>query len=239
MDVEKTSDTQAAWALAQRKKELVEQENALIREKGRVQQDGLKELASAREKIENDKVQISKEAGAQMDTLKKINTERIHALNENTQKHFEKLSETVSEEVKRLSTDADKTIAQHNFNNMERVKSVVDKSEDPFYHIKSLNPVLSENDQEFIVKVALPEHEAKNLFYSGEGQVLKLNLSRRFQEKVNQPEENRTTRTNSFQTIIEQVAIPGAFDSKRISREYKDGIVTIKAPKAGAVTLKA
>jgi HSP20 family protein len=116
---------------------------------------------------------------------------------------------------------------------MERLQSLTSKSEDPFYRIKSLGPVMSEEAEAFQVKVALPEHEAQNLFVSAEGQQLKLSLARRYQDKSDDAESGVSTKTSSYQTIMESLTLPGAVNGKGIKREYADGVVTITVPKAG------
>ena len=99
------------------------------------------------------------------------------------------------------------------------------------FRSKSLNPVLSESEKEYSIQIKLPPHEAENLYVSAEGPFVKVALTRRFKDDVNSPEGGRKTSTSSFQSVVEQVGIPGAFDAKKIERLYKDGKVTIRIPK--------
>ncbi|MGZ3711496.1 MAG: Hsp20 family protein [Bdellovibrionota bacterium] len=236
MGVEISSDsTNAARQLAEKKRAVEQEEASLQMDQARAQRDRLKMLQAEREKTEKDMVEISKQGSTQMENTKKLNTDRIHALNDNQQKNFDQLAAVTAEQIKSLDANSLKTINDHRQSTMEKLNFVTQQSEDPFYRLKSLNPVLSEAATEYHVKVALPEHEAKNLFISAEGQQLKMSLARRFQENAKGEGESgdRTTRTNSFQSIVEQLNIPGAFDSKGIRREYADGTVTVIVPKAG------
>jgi hypothetical protein len=59
----------------------------------------------------------------------------------------------------------------------------------------------------------------------------KINIARRFQDNTTNPDDNRITRTNTYQSIVEQVALPGAYDGKKIERSFENGVMTIKVPK--------
>lgn len=231
MEVDKAgSDTQAR-AIAKKKKDAeIEEQNARL-ELARVQRERDKAISAEREKGERQMVEISAAAGAQMDSLKKLNSERVHALNENSNKHYEDLSKRTAEELKRADASAFDVIEAKKISSMEKIKQVTSRSEDPFYQLKSLSPALSESDREYTVKVSLPEHEAKNLYVTGEGQYVKLSLARRFQENAKNQETHQQTKTSSYQSVVEQIPIPGAFDGRKISRDYKDGVVTITVPK--------
>jgi HSP20 family molecular chaperone IbpA len=170
-----------------------------------------------------------------MDNTKKLNSERVRMLNESTQKNFEDLAKVTADQIRDLNNNALKAVESKRQSSMETLKFVENQKEDPFYHLKTLNPVLGESDKEYTVKLALPEHEAKNLLVSGEGQSLKVTLARRFQEELKNPETASSTHTKSYQSVVESLAIPGPYETRKISREYIDGILTIRLPKLGAV----
>jgi HSP20 family molecular chaperone IbpA len=245
MEVDKTggSDSAAAQRIAQKKQQQEIEEQRVQLEIGRVQRERQRAVEAEKEKGDRELVEISRQASNQMDNARKLNTERVHALSENQQKSYETLAAKTAEEIQRADTDAAKTIEAHKFGSLERIKQVTNLGEDPFYQLKSLDPVLSENESAYTVQVKLPEHEAKNLFVSGEGPYLKLALARRFQDNAKAPESKRTTTTNSYQSVVEQIAMPGAYDAKKIERSYADGMVTLKVPKlifgANAEKIKA
>lgn len=231
MDI--TSDTAAARLLAEKKRQIEAEQAGLEVDRARAARDRAKAIEAEREKTERDVVEISQAASTQMDNTKKLNSERVRMLNENTQKHFEEVAAKTASQVKELDAHSLKSINDRRQATMEKLAYVNSQTEDPFYQLKSLNPVVSEGATDYQVKVALPEHEAKNLFVSADGQYLKMSLARRFQENAKNPDADRTTRTNSYQSIVEQISVPGAFEAKGIKREYVDGVVTISVPKAG------
>jgi len=217
--------------IAKKKQDAEIEQQRLQLELARQARENKQTIAAEREKGEKEMVEISNAATAQADAMKKLNSDRVHALSENSQAHYEKLAASTASEIQRTEKMAFDAIQNRKAAGMEKILGVSSKSEDPFYRLKSLSPVFGEAEKAYTVKVALPEHEAQNLFVSGEGQYLKLSLARRFQDDVLDKESSRTTKTSSYQSISEQIPIPGAFEGKNISRDFKDGIVTITIPK--------
>jgi HSP20 family molecular chaperone IbpA len=225
--------TASARLLADKKRAIEQEEASLQSDQARAQRNRINVINQEREKTEKDVVEISKAGATQLENTKKLNTDRIQALNENQQKNFDQLAAKTAEEIKGLDTASLKAINDHRQSTMEKLNYVSKQSEDPFYRLKSLNPIIGETATGYTVKVALPEHEAKNLFFSAEGQTMKMSLARRYQDKAAGAEDDRVTRTNSFQSITEQLSMPGPIETKGIKREYADGVVTLLVPKAG------
>jgi HSP20 family molecular chaperone IbpA len=232
VEVDKAAGENAAARSIQRKKQQQEIEEQRVQlEIARAQREREKAVEAEREKGDRELVEISNQAANQLDAAKKLNSERVHALNDASQKNYESLAARTADDIKRLEGQSFKTIEAHKASTMEKIKSVTDRSEDPFYRLKSLDPVLNESENEYTIQVKLPEHEAQNLFISGEGPYVKLALARRFQDNAKAPEGGRVTSTNSYQSVVEQIAMPGAYDARKIQRTYQDGVMTIKVPK--------
>ena len=155
------------------------EEQNLQREIGRARHDRAQAVENEKEKGDRELVEISQQASNQAEAARKFNSERVHALNENQQKNYETIAKKTSDELKRIETSAQQAIEAHKFGALERIRSVTERGEDPFYHLKSLDPVLNENENFYTVQVKLPEHEAQNLFVSAQGPYLKLSLARR------------------------------------------------------------
>jgi HSP20 family molecular chaperone IbpA len=222
-----------ARALAQKKRELEDQKNAMEVDKARAARERAREAAKTKEAIDKELVEISRAGERQAELLKKLNSERVRSLNENSQKTYESLADATAGQIRLLDDQAAKAIESHRLSNMEKVRFMTDQAEDPFYRLKSLNPTLSEAEREFNIRLNLPEHEAHNLFVASEGRSVKLSLARRFQDQAQSDQRAGTTKTSSFQTIVETLELPAPVDAKGISREFADGVVTIRMPKAG------
>ena len=226
-----------ARQLAKKRKEVEDEQNKLELEKSRTIRQREKDKVATNEKIDRDIVEISKAGEQQMDMVKKMNSERVRAINENTQKDFEKVAADTAKTISATKESSLKAIEDVRRSSVDRVNLATDQSANPFYRINSLTPVVTDGEGSYVVKMAMPEEESKNLFVSGNGpNSLKVSLARRFQETAKFPEESRSTKNSSFQTIVETLNFPEAYDAKGISREYADGIVTITVPKLNKPT---
>lgn len=230
VDSVNSSEAQARF-LAQKKRELEDEKNALEAAKAQAERQRLKESSKAKEKIDKEVVEISKQGEQQAELVKKLNSERVKSLNENTQKEYLRISENTANEIKRLDQQALDKIHSLRNDRMEKLTHFEQRGEDPFYRLKGLNPVVKENETNYSISIAMAAHEAQNLFVSGEGSQLKLSLARRFQDQVKNVEAQSVTKTNNYQTIVETLNLSSSFDPKGIKREYADGVLTITVPK--------
>jgi HSP20 family molecular chaperone IbpA len=234
MTVERVSDGGASFEqgqrLAERKRNVEDEETALIAQKGQVEAQRLRMLNAEQGKTDDALVRISKEGEAQAAQLRKANMNRIQDITKANQDHFDALAANTSKRLSELDTQGLQTISNHRLAQTEKLAFVDKQAEDPFYHLSSFNAALSESDKEYQVKVALPPHEAKNLFLAAEGKTLRLSLARSFQDSE-KTSPNTQTKSSSYQTILESIQTPGAFDPKQIRREYADGILTVFLPK--------
>jgi HSP20 family molecular chaperone IbpA len=234
MSVEKASESLAAsYKIAEKRKRLEDEENAIATDTAKAERARGRAARAEFEKTEKALVEISSAGERQAEAIKKTQTDRLRSINENSQKHYEKVAGDTAAQIASMEQEALKNVEAAKFSSMERVRMATDQTEDPFYRMKSLNPSLSEQGSDFVVKIALPEREAKNLVVIGEGQGLKVSLARRYQDKLNNEESNSTTRTSSYQSIVEQIRLPGPFDAKGIRQSYNEGTVEIRIPKMG------
>lgn len=231
MEIDNSSGESQARLMAKRKRDSEIEDQKLQMDLAAAARARKKTGEVAREKSDKELVEISDAATQQMDSMKKLNSMRVRDLTDNSQRHYEDLAVVTAAEIKRNDEQAFQAVQERKGAAMEKIKNVTDLSQDPFYQLRSLGPVLSEAEKHYSITLNLPEHEAKNLFVSGEGQYVKIALARRFQDDLKNRETHVTTKTNSFQSVTEQLAIPGGFDARKISREFKDGVVTITIPK--------
>lgn len=213
-----------ALKLAQRKKDVEDEENSLIRQSAQAKQERQKQATAARERAEDEMVQISKEASVKAETLRKSQNNAIALLNQQTQDHVAQLTKDTASRIKELDDHALKQIASHQASAMERIKLSEDRLADPFYHMRSLQADVKENENSYEIKVKVPPHEADKFFVAAERNELKLSLARSFQDSLDQ-DDGRKNKTSSHQTIVETLTLPTRVDPNTAKREYRDGFV--------------
>ena len=107
MEVDKSSaENAAAQRIAQKRQQQEIEEQKVALETARAQRERAKAVEAEKEKTDRALVEISKNAANQMDTARKLNTERVHALSENQQKSYDALSKKTAEELQRLDGTA-------------------------------------------------------------------------------------------------------------------------------------
>ncbi len=234
MSVDRVSDNNASFEQAQRfadrNRAIEDQMKALETERARLEVERHKLTVDEENKTDGILVDISKQGEQQASTLQKANSARIQGIKQLGQENFDKLANDTAKRIGELNTEAANQIQNIRLSQADKLAFVSKQSEDPFYHLATFNPAMSETPENYEIKVALPPHEAKNLFVAAEPRQVRLSLARTFQDSE-KTAANMQTKSSSYQTITESIQIPGSFDPKRISREYADGILTVKLPK--------
>lgn len=226
------SSANAASARAQQKrKEIEDLENQLIKEKALKESERTRILSDVNAKTQDQMVQISKEGEDRAEMLRNLQKARVMDMNANTQKQMEDLSKITADRIKALDDNARGQILKVQLGNMEKISSASEKSTDPFYRLKTFDATVAEDETGYTVKVKLPPHEAKNLFVTSEGKNVKLSLSRRYGEEV-ESEPNRKTTTKTHQSIQEVFTLTQKPDLKNMARTYDGTTVTMRLGKS-------
>lgn len=89
---------------------------------------------------------------------------------------------------------------------------------------------ISEDDRAYTIKAELPEIKKEDLKVHFENGILSLAGERRFNREEKNKKIHRTERF--YGNFMRSFSLPVDIDSTRIHAEYKDGLLTITAPKA-------
>jgi HSP20 family molecular chaperone IbpA len=125
-----------------------------------------------------------------------------------------------------LDTDVKKMIEQ----NASQKKVMVNKSEDSFYKVDTLKPLIEENKKEFMVSLAVPEHEKENVHLSVLGRSVKMTLSRRFSE-IFKDQEGTTNRSTKNELFSKEFPSTDILNPKLVDQKYENGILTYRIQK--------
>ena len=216
----------------QKKREIEETETELSVKKNNLIRQKKEEIEVQNEKNNQEVINISKEGEKLSKLMREQNSQALVDQDKAKTVYHDILAKRTAEEIKDLDALSLKKINDAKLSSLQKVTTANERYNDPFYRLSTLNATYAENENDFTFKLKLPPYEAKNLFCSVEGKknIVKLNLSRAFEEKA-ETGANQKNNTNSFQSISESFTLPSAVDGKFASREYKDGVLTIKFPK--------
>lgn len=232
MEVSTNPNYGAAKRVDQKKKDLENQEAALVEEQARIASEQKKAVNGIKEKSAEELVQISEESSRLAQAIRNQHSATIEQGRKINEDAMLKLAEDASARLKALDQEtADKLNAAQRAS-LEKLNASSSKTSDSFYKGHALNASMSREGEGYVVKLNLPPHEAKNLFVTSEGHELKLSLARSSAHRVDSSDGERTNRTNSYQTVVETFKLPELVDGKRITREYDGSTLTIRLSKA-------
>ncbi len=139
------------------------------------------------------------------------------------QQYAERIKETLEKELA-------KVIASF----AEQKKAIESKGEDPFYRISKLDIKIDEAPDHYIFSLPLPEHEKENVSLDVQKRDVKIALTRRYNERIENQKEgkhevNESGRSELFKKSFQ---VGNILDSSKISRRYENGILSFKVIKA-------
>ncbi|MEK6555330.1 MAG: Hsp20 family protein, partial [Bdellovibrionota bacterium] len=112
---------------------------------------------------------------------------------------------------------------------VQRFDKYSDKGEDPFYNMKDFETKLNEEENFFVVKTKIPEHERKNVDVVVKEDKVVVTGQRKFSEKVKR--DDRELATDAYQSFREIIPLRIPVVTKGVMKEYKDGHLTVTIPK--------
>jgi HSP20 family molecular chaperone IbpA len=106
-------------------------------------------------------------------------------------------------------------------------KIIANRADDQFYRVETLNPVITETEKEYQVSLAVPEHEKENVHLSVHGRGVKMTLTRKFTDSIEDKDgsTNKSTRNELFSKDFPSKDI---LNQKSVAQKYEDGVLTYK-----------
>jgi len=153
---------------------------------------------------------------------------------QNNQKNFEKQfsdqNKTQQSTFKNLEDRFQEQINETKSRTSNVINHISQKADDPFYQIKRPNPTLKDVGDSYEIKLEVPPHEQQSYILSAEKRQLKLSFDRHFKDQLKQDgQELKSSRVESFNYSF---PVESIVDSKQISKNYENNILTFRIAKA-------
>lgn len=213
-----------------KRRELEALDNDLRVKKVQTEAEGKKAIASINEKNNRDQVEISAEGDRLSTNLRQQHHDQIQQLQKNHNDAFEKLAADTAEQFKTMNETAKNSLNQLHLDNMGKLSASALQAEDPFYRLKSFDAQITDGEKAYKLTLKLAPQEARNLFLTSEGNIIKLSLARSYNDKA-EVSPQHTNKTYNYQTITESYQLANHVEAKGATREYTDGTLTITIPK--------
>lgn len=107
----------------------------------------------------------------------------------------------------------------------------LDKKDDPFYRLKSAPSVLKESPWAYVLEVQIPESQKDDIDVVVKENQLVVSGTRRYEDQIEEGDHKVTT--NNYQSYREAIDIDHPAVEKAVTKEYKDGLLTVRIPKMG------
>lgn len=174
--------------------------------------------------------------------LEKVNIDQINFKKTFHKKQMEQLDNDFKERYGNISTSHQNILkdltARLNTDiealaktNSKMKETFNDKSQDPFYHITELAPIVTEQEKGYQVQLPVAEHEKNSVFLSTQGREIKITLSRKYDQTLTdtQNSQNRSTRSELFSKTF---GVKDLLNPRYITQQYQDGVLTFTILKA-------
>jgi len=116
-------------------------------------------------------------------------------------------------------------------NDYAKRKDFIDsRSKDPFYRLETFKPRIVDRDNEYLLKIEIPEHEARFVNLTGKERKLRLTSSRRF-EDLAKGEDGALNRSARSEMISQEYLLDNHINPRKITQVYENGELIFKVPK--------
>ena len=114
--------------------------------------------------------------------------------------------------------------------NSSQKRVIANQNEDQFYRIETLNPTIVDSPKDFLVSLAVPEHEKENVHLSVHGRNVKMTLTRKYSEFI-EAKDGTIDKSNRNELFSKEFPSKDLLNQKQVVQKYEDGILTFKIQK--------
>lgn len=184
-------------------------------------------MTEQNKRLENEKTIIQTQ---ELNYLDKHQKEILSQKQNDFKIRYENLVKEHDSLLSELKDHFDSDIKKMAEQNASKKQLIANRSDDKFYRVESLTPKTSENEKEYMVSLKVPEHEKENVHLSVNGRGVKMTLTRRFTDTVEELDGslNRSTRNELFS---KEFPSKDLLNPKQVVQKYENGILSYKIQK--------
>ncbi len=185
---------------------------------------------------------ITTENSRQIHEKERINEENLKLQEETNQNKIRQVDADTKKRINQIQKESENTIGnlslktQKEINNLKKNESrdkylISERSKDPFYSMTLLQPRITENEKEYLIKLSVPEHEKDSVIIGADGRTLKISQNRKFADKTF--DENGTMNKSSrSETITQSIKLDNLVNARKITHSFENDELIFKIPKA-------
>tara|TARA_Y100001970_G_scaffold151834_1_gene185982 strand:+ start:154 stop:1329 length:1176 start_codon:yes stop_codon:yes gene_type:complete len=165
-----------------------------------------------------------------LETKKDHHKEQIKSEDKSFGEKFRVLKEDHKEVLDRVKKLFDRQKEELIKSHSKIKKTLDNKLEDDFYHVKVIEPKLVDNGKEYLLSIEVPPHEKETAHVAARNRNINITLARRFEDRIenNDGTVDKSRRSEIFSKSIQTDEI---MDHTRITQKYENGHLIFKIPK--------
>ena len=165
-----------------------------------------------------------------LETKKDQHKEKILSEDKSFGQKFRVLKEDHKEVLSRVKQLFDRQKEELIKSHSKIKKTLDNKLEDDFYHVKVIEPKLVDTGKEYLLYIEVPPHEKETAHVAARNRNINITLARRFEDRIenNDGTVDKSRRSEIFSKSIQTDEI---MDHTRITQKYENGHLIFKIPK--------
>ncbi len=112
----------------------------------------------------------------------------------------------------------------------ELKNQTLNKTQDDFYHVAELEPIVKQDPTHYMISLQVPEHEHELVNLTAQKRDVHISLTRKFRDQVKN-QQGETSKTRRSEVLTKNFVVADILDSKQVDRSYTDGLLTFKIAK--------
>ncbi len=166
----------------------------------------------------------------QVETLENHHKELLKQKNSTFKNKYETLDEShqaiIERMQQRFKSEIEGLVEVHS----QYKESYATKSNDEFYHVSKLNPMIEDAGSEYLISVEVPPHEKDNVRFSAHDRKVSLSLTRRFTDRT-MDQDGGVNKSRRSEVFAKDFSVQDIVNPKKVKQHYADGLLTFKVAK--------
>lgn len=106
-------------------------------------------------------------------------------------------------------------------------KTLNDKLEDDFYHVKVIDPKLIDNGKSYLLYIKVPPHEKETTHIAARNRTIDITIARRFEDRI-ENDDGTVDKSRKSEIFSKKILTDDLIDHNGISQKYENGHLIFK-----------
>ncbi len=159
-----------------------------------------------------------------LNQMRQAHLQKVEQQRESFDRQFQKIITDHKQHLEMLKERTSTELNDVKLSHSTETDLTRNKMQDQFYHMRELEPQVYKLDNQYMVEIAVPEHEKDTISLNVQDRLLRLTYSRRFEDKVKDEFGNYSS-SSRFETVKKEMQVPDLLNPHKVIRSYQDGKV--------------